>query len=75
MLTRRVDDFQMELLNMPIHLKISLPLWNTHANLPQGMCRFQIVSGFEYAYISEQNVPHFRQLATQISACIAVFTM
>ena len=31
--------------------------------------------GCEFNCIAEQNAPHFRHFATQISACIAVFTM
>ena len=32
-------------------------------------------AGCEFDCIAEQNAPHFRHFATQISACIAVFTM
>ena len=33
------------------------------------------VTGCEFDCITEQNAPHFRHFARQISACIAVFTM
>ena len=31
--------------------------------------------GANFNCIAEQNAPHFRHFATQISACLAVFTM
>ena len=34
-----------------------------------------LCAGCEFDCIAEQNAPHFRHFATQISACIAVFTM
>ena len=38
-------------------------------------CSNRMITGCEFDCIMEQNAPHFRQFATQISACIAGFTM
>ena len=55
MLRRGVDfkgcGFQMELFNMPIHLKITLPLWKTSSKSSTGVYRFEVEKPNTLGYV------------------------